>query len=173
MSLRVRIGAAACWATEGEAHRRVDGRVDERLVGHVGATLGTEHLCGHGREVAAGRVTGEAETRVADAVAGRVGRGPAGGVDTVVGGLRGAVLRREAVVDVEHRDPGAVGDPGADRVIPSRVAEHPATPVEPQHRGQGLAVGVSRTVGADVDDVPVPGGEGSSRRSRRRPGPDR
>ena len=139
MSLRVRIGAWRVLGHGRRAHRRVDGRVDERLVGDVGATLGAEHLGGHGREVAAGRVARETETGVPDAGAGRVGGGPAGGVDAVVGGLGRPVLRGEAVVDVEHGHPGAVGDPGADRVVAARVAEHPPAAVEPQHRGQGLA----------------------------------
>ena len=155
MSLRVRIGRLGVLGHGRRAHRRIDGGVDERLVAHVGATLGAKHLRGHGREVAAGGVAREAEARVPDPGARRVRGGPAGGVDAVVRGPGRPVLGCEAVVDVEHGHPRPIGDPGTEGVVAPGVAEHPPAAVEPQHRGQHLAPGVSRSVGPHRDLVAV------------------
>ena len=91
-------------------------------------------LCGHRCEVAAGAVAADPDRgRIAAEPLG-VGERPAGRGDRVVRRRRERVLGSEAVLDAEHRDPGAGADHAALAVIARDVADREPAAVEEDER---------------------------------------
>ena len=130
-----------------EAGGRVEERVDQR---HRGEAAGVAQRR-HQRQVAAGAVAVR-ERRAAQAVRATLAVEPRqDGVD-VVRGRREPVLGRAAVVDAEHGQAAAVGQPAGRGVVHVDVVEDEAAPVQVHDQAVG---GTRRAVEPRRDPVAV------------------
>ena len=116
--------------------RAVADRVDQRLEAQRRVALVAQPARRDGREVAAGRVAGDAEPRRVGAELARVPGQPADGGAHVVGRRGKRVLRREPVADARDRRAGRVGQRAAQRVERVERADRPAAAVRVGHQRQ-------------------------------------
>jgi hypothetical protein len=132
------------------AEREVGGGVDEHLTGGHGQARPRRELGHHRREIAAGGVAAHCHARRVHTQLAAVLADPSIGGETVLhrGGELG--LRRQAIVDGHHDDPGAVGDARAEAVMRLEIALHPAAAVE-VHQGGARAAAGHRVVDAGGD----------------------
>ena len=79
-----------------------------------------------------------------------MGRGPAHGGERVLDALREGVLRRQAIVDVEHHDACAIGQPDSMRLMAVDVANDEAAAVEEDERADRRPFGRGHAFDQDL-----------------------
>ena len=102
------------------------------------------------REVAARAVAADGQLLSRAAEPAEMGRGPAHGGERVLDALREGVLRRQAIVDVEHHDACAIGQPDSMRLMAVDVADDEAAAVEEDERADRRPFGRGHAFDQDL-----------------------
>ena len=127
----------------------VDGGIDQQLQSRL-RLAGALHLLGdNGGEVAAHGVAADRRQALGRAEAGGVVATPAVGGQHVFQPAREPRLRRQAVVDRQHRAAGDAGQDLAEDVAGLQVADHPAAEVGEDHQGRGRVL-LGRAISAQL-----------------------